>query len=152
MAQIKCFFDGIEDFDKPFTYYSEKYTIDGVLTTRCYHYTHNEGDCKYYNLHRDDGPALIYFYADGNIREEYWYNHNKKHRDNGPAYIFYCVKGNIETAAWYKDNKLHRDDGPARLIYHYPPQYQDAFVKEWYLNGKMIDPPDDIIMIKACRE
>jgi len=40
------------------------------------------------NLHREDGPAVEWFYADGEYGE--WYKHGIRHRDDGPAVEFDC--------------------------------------------------------------
>lgn len=46
--------------------------------------------CRYYwegQIHREDGPALITFKADGSKGTESWIRHGKRHRENGPAWI-----------------------------------------------------------------
>ncbi len=57
---------------------------------------------EYGELHRDDGPAVIW--ADGT---QFWYQHGRLHRDDGPAVIW--VDG---TQFWYQHDQLHREDGP----------------------------------------
>lgn len=98
-----------------------------------------------YNLHREDGPAVINKYG------EVWYNHGKihrvgaaarchnddngywseewlidgeLHRDNAPA--FYDSTGQ---EFWYQHGNLHRDDGPAWSC--------PNLDKQWYLNGEL---------------
>lgn len=39
----------------------------------------------YLNLHREDGPAIIYPYPLGS---KYWFKHGQLHRENGPAVIY----------------------------------------------------------------
>jgi hypothetical protein len=75
------------------------------------------------NLHRDDGPAVIYW--DG---EQRWYKHGIRHREDGPQAIF-PGRG----SAWYQNDKLHRDDGPA---FEYPSE--NRF--EWYKHGVPFEP------------
>ena len=69
-------------------------------------------------LHRDDGPAVIY----PNGKQE-WYRNGARHRDNGPADIHHDG-----TQYWYRNGLIHRDDGPAIT-------YSDG-AQFWYLNGK----------------
>ena len=58
---------------------------------------------KHGELHRDDGPAVIY--QNG---EQRWYQHGEPHREDGPAVIW--LDG---TRFWRQHGKQHRDDGPA---------------------------------------
>jgi hypothetical protein len=71
-------------------------------------------------LHRDDGPAIIY--ADGT---QLWYRNGKQHRDGGPAAI-----GPDGTQAWYQNDKCHREDGPALI--------RADGIQHWYWHGKQV--------------
>ena len=68
-------------------------------------------------LHRDDGPAVIY-----SSGVEEWYLNGKLHRLDGPA-IIHPDGGE----AWYLNGKEHREDGPA--IIH------SNGTKEWWVKG-----------------
>ena len=70
------------------------------------------------DLHREDGPAVIYPHG----RREWWRN-GRRHRDDGPA--IECCDG---TKAWYRNGQLHRENGPA--IEHL------TGTKSWWLEGK----------------
>jgi hypothetical protein len=72
------------------------------------------------NLHREDGPAIIYPFG-----SQRWYINGNIHREDGPAYI--SPNGN---QIWYKDGNIHREDGPAYIL---PNGYQS-----WWLNDKDI--------------
>jgi len=89
-----------------------------IMTTGIY------GQMEYKNelgeLHREDGPALIY--ADG---KEVWYINGKLHREDGPAVIY--TDG---TKEWYFHGEQHREDGPAVT-------WADGS-KSWYLHDKRI--------------
>ena len=67
------------------------------------------GNKRWFNehgqLHRTDGPALIY--PDG---DQLWYINGKLHRTDGPAAI--SADGHN---AWYINDELHRTDGPAMV-------------------------------------
>ena len=69
-------------------------------------------------LHREDGPAVIY--ADGS---QEWYINGDLHREGGPAII--NADGSQE---WYINGKRHRVDGPAIV-------YADGS-QSWWLNGE----------------
>jgi antitoxin component YwqK of YwqJK toxin-antitoxin module len=52
-------------------------------------------------IHREDQPAIIYYYPNGNIwYEEYWLD-GKRHREDGPAYISYYRNGDICRKEYY---------------------------------------------------
>jgi hypothetical protein len=81
------------------------------------------------NLHREDGPAQIYWNK-GIITTELWYLHNQRHRIDGPAYIDY----DDGERRWYLHGKFHRnqegpDAGPAII--------KSCGCETWYLEGKM---------------
>ncbi len=84
-----------------------------VDSTRIVFYLNNKGQ-----LHRDDGPAVIY--PDGS---QAWYKNDEYHRENGPAVI--GANGN---QFWYKNNQLHRNCGPAIIL--------SNGNQIWYKNGK----------------
>ena len=71
-------------------------------------------------LHRDDGPAVIYA-----NKSEVWYKKGKCHRDDGPAVIY--ASG---YKAWYQNDKRHRDNGPAIIT-------KNGY-NEWHQNGKRL--------------
>jgi hypothetical protein len=75
-------------------------------------------------LHREDGPAVIY--PNGSY---HWYRNGALHREDGPAVIL--PNGN---QYWYRNDMYHRDDGPALI-------YQDG-TQKWYLNGQLIRVKD----------
>ncbi len=77
---------------------------------------------KYGKLHRDDGPAVIYW--DG---EKRWYQHGKRHREDGPAVV--ATNG---TEIWYSNDIIHREDGPAL-------ENGDGTVA-WYKLGLVFEP------------
>ncbi len=68
---------------------------------------------KNYNLHRDEGPAIIY--KNGNRQ---WYRWGVMHRVGAPATIY------KDLHAWYHLGKLHRDDGPAFITSNRLEYYQ----------------------------
>lgn len=55
--------------------------------------------------HRDNAPAIIYYYSNSSIAEETYYVNNKKHNLKGPAQIFYDSRNNnIVSKYYYIDN------------------------------------------------
>lgn len=67
--------------------------------------------------HREDGPAVIYYYLNGNIAKELYYKEGKLHREDGPAAIKYNMNGIIDRIQFFKNNKLHNDNGPANIVF-----------------------------------
>jgi len=83
-------------------------------------------------LHREDGPAKIWYYEDGIKHHEEWYINGIYTRDNGPAVIWYYQNGEIQHEDWYTDGKFDRLDKPARIDY-----YRNGKIKqeEWWIDG-----------------
>jgi hypothetical protein len=54
--------------------------------------------------HREDGPAVIEYYKNRNIKYEDYYLNGKQHREDGPAGITYYENGNIFYEAYYLNN------------------------------------------------
>jgi len=63
--------------------YSERYLLDG-------------------KVHRQDGPAEIYYYNNnGKIQSEHYWINGECHRENGPARIWYYNNGKIINGEYY---------------------------------------------------
>lgn len=82
---------------------------------------------KYYKggkLHRDDGPAHIFYYEDGTLSiEKYWTNgeicRNKTLSGYGPTFISYYESGVKRKEEFrIEKNILHRLTGPAVIRYY----------------------------------
>lgn len=58
---------------------------------------------KEYQLHCEDGPAVIH--PDG---DQAWYRNGVLHREDGPARVY--PNG---SELWYQNGVLHREGGPA---------------------------------------
>lgn len=95
---------------------------------------------SYGRLNRKDGPAVVYYYTNGNKRNECWLINDEYHRENGPAKIFYRKDGSKECEFWFKYNKLHREDGPSSIFYYENGDFEKLF---WFQNDKehRIDGP-----------
>jgi hypothetical protein len=83
-------------------------------------------------FHKNNGPADIEYYENGNIKYLYYYLNGKLHNKDGPADIEYYKKGNIEREYYYLNGKLHRNNDPADIWYYYDGNIQH---KNYYLNG-----------------
>jgi len=105
------------------------------LVNGCYSIKSND-KLIYYNqqgqIHREDGPALIWYYNTGSIAYEVWYINGVWHREDGPASIDYNEDGSIQYEGWYINGVRHREDGPAYIDY-----YNDGSIclEEWYWCG-----------------
>jgi hypothetical protein len=51
--------------------------------------------------HRENGPAIIHYDANGIVRIEEYFINDKRHRENGPAVIHYNEDGNIKYKSYY---------------------------------------------------
>lgn len=103
-------------------------------------------DYRNYDIHRDNGPAMVFYYENGNKKEEKWYqNHMINSQNNLPAVITYYENGNKKYEAWYKNNLYHRDEEviidlkktrlPAVIEYYENGKIRD---EKWYENGRDI--------------
>ncbi len=81
--------------------------------------------------HRDDGPTRVRYNKDKKI-EEHWFRNGKQHREDGPAETHY-TDGKITHELWFRDGKKHREGGPAEIIYE-----EGQKVREyWCRHGKL---------------
>jgi antitoxin component YwqK of YwqJK toxin-antitoxin module len=86
-------------------------------------------------LHREDGPALIWYFDNCDIYYEEWHYHDKLHRLDGPALtIYYPYTGQISSEQWYYHGKKHRNDKPACIKYNENGQIE---YEEWYYCNKL---------------
>jgi len=68
-------------------------------------------DVIYYKnnqLHREDGPAAVWYNEDGTIERESYYQHSICHRIDGPAVIWYNKNGTIADESYYIANRWMR--------------------------------------------
>ena len=65
---------------------------------------------------KDNGPAEILFCEAGCKIVESYYLHGKLHREDGPAVIYY-KNGSPQFVEYYINGRLHREDGPAEIEY-----------------------------------
>jgi hypothetical protein len=56
-------------------------------------------------LHREDGPANIFYNYDGSIYSYEYHNNGKLHRKDGPACSYADTDGNIYREEYYIDGK-----------------------------------------------
>jgi hypothetical protein len=97
----------------------EKWFIDGVLG-------------------RTDGPAIIEYDDDDNIKCIYYCSAGQYDKKDGPAYINYFSDGNIAEEAWFNNGVRHRVGGPARIKYHDESLDVGTGIvscEEWYIDG-----------------
>lgn len=117
----------VADVEAMFGHYSYKiidYWLKEIAENDIYCFIFPSGTKAYFkigvaNLHREDGPALIFT----NGTYEYYFM-GDKHREDGPAVVEYDG-----TKKWYRYGRLHREDGPAHITYNN--------IKYWYLDNKI---------------
>jgi len=78
--------------------------------------TNEYRDIDHLIWHREDGPAFIKYYNNGNLAYEEYRINNKRHRLDGPACINY-YNGLVEYEEYRFNDKIHRLDGPACIEY-----------------------------------
>jgi antitoxin component YwqK of YwqJK toxin-antitoxin module len=105
---------------------TEEYTVVTVL-----------GEITY---HREDGPAYIYFWPNGNKKLEIWYLNGLRTKLDGPAVIEYYDNGNKKEEQWYVSEEQHRIDGPAWIIYN----ETGAVVTEYYFQNNLLFRENDL--------
>ena len=94
--------------------------------------TDDWNDISKYVLHREDGPAVIWYSVSGGSLQELWYINGVHHREDGPALIWYYNDGSIWQEEWYINGVVHREDSPAFITYD-----TDGSIKleAWYWCG-----------------
>jgi antitoxin component YwqK of YwqJK toxin-antitoxin module len=91
-------------------------------------------------LHREDGPAVLNWYENGNVMREHYCIEGKLHREDGPAQRYYYEDGSIKWEAWCVNGQIHRLDGPAFILYR---EDRSVEKEEYFVNDKFhrIDGP-----------
>jgi antitoxin component YwqK of YwqJK toxin-antitoxin module len=91
-------------------------------------------------LHREDGPAYVYFWSNGQPKLEVWYFNGLRHRESNPAVIEYYENGLIREKQWYANEEQHRLDGPAWTVYK-----EDGSVStEYYMQNNLLFRENDL--------
>ncbi|MCK5016055.1 MAG: hypothetical protein KAS32_03195 [Candidatus Peribacteraceae bacterium] len=79
---------------------------------------------EYNDLHREDGPAIIY--SNGT---QHWFINGERHREDGPAIT--RIDGSED---WYVNGRRHREGAPARI-------YTNGEVSWWH-HGRETNQPE----------
>lgn len=53
------------------------------------------------NLHREDGPAVVKYFRNGNLKFKAWSQNDLRHRLDGPAFFCYSRTGNVYSETWW---------------------------------------------------
>ena len=87
---------------------------------------------RYDDAHCLNGPASLFYYRSGLLKDEEWWVDGVMHRLNSPAKTAYYENGQKLEEWWKVDGKLHRLDGPAFIYY-----YESGYFREeiWYIDG-----------------
>ena len=64
---------------------------------------------KNFRLHRDDGPALNFYYKNGQIYYEEYYKSGNRHRDGSPALNYYYEHGSIRIEEYWLNDEYYND-------------------------------------------
>jgi len=104
---------------------------DGILEAY-YYYCDNE-------LHREDGPAAVWFYKTGIIETQIWCKNGKIHREDGPAHERFYPNGGLKFCSYNFNSELHREDGPAIERFAPDGRRTDTY---YYLTGNSMSEQD----------
>tara|TARA_B100000745_G_scaffold297290_2_gene244015 strand:- start:2463 stop:2822 length:360 start_codon:yes stop_codon:yes gene_type:complete len=106
-------------------------SISGILTRE--EYRNSAGQ-----LHRDDGPAVVWYDpTEGGVSVEEYFQNGVKHREDGPALVAYFRNGEKDREEYYRDDRLHREDGPAFIRYN--PTDGSVWWASFYQNGERVE-------------
>jgi antitoxin component YwqK of YwqJK toxin-antitoxin module len=85
------------------------------------------------DYHREDGPAHIEYYKNGNIKNEDYFINGINHREDGPAYTVYYENGNIEFKDYYLNGTEHKKYIPSQVDYNEDNSLKSEFIinKKW---------------------
>lgn len=87
-------FEGI----KP--YVSKRYWDEAKTKLQTVSYYDTDG-----YLHRDDGPAVIWYDINGKKEMEKWMKHGMLHRLDGPAWVYYYEDGSLASVDYFINDK-----------------------------------------------
>lgn len=108
--------------------FKSNYYPNGKLESVCYY---NESSL----FHREDGPAVIEYFMNGDIAYELFYFNGNFHREDGPAVIRYKRKGELDHKSFYIHGKRHNENGPAIITYE---TNEKILAVEYYYNDKYV--------------
>jgi len=66
--------------------------------------------------HRTDGPAVVYYYANGSIESEHYFINNQRHRIDYPALIYHYLDERSLREYYYLDHKPYTKEDYYNLI------------------------------------
>tara|TARA_B100000745_G_scaffold97368_2_gene61864 strand:- start:6325 stop:6927 length:603 start_codon:yes stop_codon:yes gene_type:complete len=81
--------------------------------------------------HREDGPAVVTYYPNGQIKHEGYYRHSILHREDGPASTSFSPDGYVTAKKYFHHGTLHREEGPAVYL------YRDWNEERYYRDGQV---------------
>ena len=86
------------------------------------------------SISRTDGPAIISYYPTGERMLEEWYSSGNPHRKAGPAYSKWNLDGTLQSEMWYSSGHLHNKRGPAKI------EYGPVLAMTYYRGGRQTSP------------
>lgn len=90
-----------------------------------------------YHLFEDGKPNKLRF-EKGKLKSEIYVDRKGRYnRDNGPAVIIYGKNGELRAEFWCKDDNYHKEDGPAKIFYDSKGNVADKFY--YYQGQKITD-------------
>lgn len=91
---------------------------------------------KNYQIHRENGPAIIVKTTNStHVIHCIWYHRDKIHRVDLPAEFFYDHKNRVKKISYYRHGKRHNMTNAAEMYYDYAGQ---QVIKIWYQNDEIV--------------
>ena len=123
----------MKNYKKMITYYifNKIHRENGPAHVSWYKNGQKMYDMYYINgeYHREDGPAIKYWYMNGQKHEEIYYLNNQKHREDGPAYNYWSSVGKLYKSIYYLFNTIYdKSEWIEKLKEINSPYYEDQKV------------------------
>ena len=91
-----------------------------------YHESGAVSSIRYYDedgkWHREDGPAVEFFYENGDLMKQFWCSHGNFHKDDGPAIVVFHARNIVSTEHYFIMNEGNRKEGerdkPSTIRYY----------------------------------
>ena len=87
--------------------------------------------------HFEMGVKQVLIYKNNKLKEEVWFQNDKRHRENDlPAVIYYFENGNKKGEYWYQNDIKHREGDLSAEIWYFENGNKKGEV--WFRNGVFI--------------
>ena len=99
-------------------------------------------------LHNEQGPALEYWYENGQLRDQEYYINGQRHNERGPAYQRWHDNGQLWKQEYCINGQLHNEQGPAYQLWHKDGQ---LWFQEYWIEGNKLTETEFKSMIPSVK-